>query len=80
MLQVKKIRYSAHHICLELQNGLIISVPFIWFPLLKQANIKDLKNYRITKNSIEWPNIGEAFTLTEILNSAGYPYPESMDS
>lgn len=80
MLKVKKIRYTAHHICLELVNGLILSIPFIWFPLLKQANIEDLKKYRIVNDCIEWPDIGETFTLAEVLNSAGYPYPEGLDN
>lgn len=80
MLNVKKIRYTAHHICLELVNGLIISIPFFWYPLLKQANIEDLKKYRITNDGIEWPEIGETFTLAEVLNSAGYPYQEVLNN
>ncbi|EHM46313.1 MAG: DUF2442 domain-containing protein [Yokenella regensburgei] len=79
MLEMKKARYTAHHICLELKNGLILSIPYYWFPLLKQARIADLKNYKITPEGIEWPDIGESLTLNEVLNSAGYPIPDNID-
>ncbi|KLL04315.1 MAG: hypothetical protein MRECE_1c107 [Mycoplasmataceae bacterium CE_OT135] len=48
-----------------LDDGRKLSIPTTWFPRLRKANLKQLKNYRILPDGyhLHWPELDEDLSL-----------------
>jgi len=73
-LRVLSLECNKQEITAFLEDGRKLSIPNTWFPRLRNATLKQLKNYRILPDGyhIHWPAIDEDISLrvfTEGLNS-----------
>lgn len=58
-LEGKSVSFNNNYLIVELEDGRIISTPLDWYPELKNATLKQIKNYIFIcrKTGIEWPDI-----------------------
>lgn len=64
---IKRVRFTAHQLSVELTCGMSIAYPLDWFNQLKYAKIEDLKHFRITDNKITWTTLNYEVSLQELL-------------
>lgn len=70
----KDVRFDDEMMHVTLADGRIISVPIIWFPLLREATPKQRENCEIGGGgiSLHWPEIDEDLSLAGLLDGADW--------
>lgn len=73
--RIKDVSCTGEKLTVELCDGRSISVPTEWYPRLKQASPKELKNWCLSRAGfgIHWPDIDEDISVEGLL--AGRPAP-----
>ncbi len=63
------IHFSKAKMTIFLQDGREISYPLEWFPALRNATIKQLKNWRFIGKGegIHWPDLDEDISIEDLL-------------
>lgn len=58
----------------SLTDGRIISVPILWFPLLREASTEQRNQFEISGGgiSIHWPEIDEDISVAGLLDGADW--------
>jgi hypothetical protein len=66
------LRFDEDMMYVTLQDGRLIGVPIIWFPLLHEASPKARQNYEIGGGgvSLHWPDIDEDISVAGLLAGA----------
>jgi len=64
-----KVWFSKDMLYVLLQDGREIGVPLLWFPRLRKANQKQLKNWRFIGNGIgiHWDSLDEDISISALL-------------
>lgn len=63
------LQFSTAKMTVFLEDGREISFPIEWFPRLRNASMKQLKNWRFIGNGegIHWPDLDEDLSIEELL-------------
>lgn len=63
------IQFSSAKMTIILEDGREISYPLEWFPSLRNATAKQLKDWRFIGNGegIHWPELDEDLSVEELL-------------
>jgi hypothetical protein len=65
------LRFDEDMMYVTLQDGRLIGVPIIWFPLLHEASPKARQNYESGGGvSLHWPDIDEDISVAGLLAGA----------
>jgi hypothetical protein len=66
------VRFDEHLMYVTLQDGRLIGVPIIWFPLLHEALPEAREKYEIGGGgiSLHWPEIDEDISVAGLLAGA----------
>jgi len=66
-----KVRFTDDMLYILLMDGREIGVPLLWFPKLRQANKKQLENWRLIGKGvgIHWEDLDEDLSVSALLNS-----------
>ncbi len=64
-----KVWFSKDMLFVHLQDGREIGVPLLWFPRLRKASEKQLKEWRLIGNGvgIHWESIDEDISVSALL-------------
>ena len=64
-----KVWFTKDMLYVLLQDGREIGVPLLWFPRLRKASEKQLKNWRLIGNGvgIHWEGIDEDISVSALL-------------
>ena len=70
----KSVRFDDELMHVSLTDGRIISVPIIWFPLLRGATPQQREHYEIGGGgvSLHWPDIDEDISVAGLLDGADW--------
>lgn len=70
----QKIEFDDEMMHVRLTDGRIISVPFIWFPLLRDATPEQRTQYEIGSGglSLHWPEIDEDLSVAGLMAGADW--------
>jgi hypothetical protein len=68
------VRFDNDLMHVSLTDGRIISVPIIWFPLLRRAATQQREHYEIGGGgvSLHWPDIDEDISVAGLLDGADW--------
>ena len=67
----KAVRFDSDMMHVSLLDGRIISVPIMWFPLLRAATPQQRENVEIGGGvSLHWPDIDEDLSVAGLLDGA----------
>jgi Protein of unknown function (DUF2442) len=68
------VTFDDEMVHVQLADGRIISVPILWFPLLRQATLDQRRNYEIGGGgvSLHWPDIDEDLSVANLLAGADW--------
>jgi hypothetical protein len=63
------VRFDKEKVHVRLKDGREISVPLAWFPKLKEASLKQRKNWRLIGKGIgiHWPDLDEDISVSALL-------------
>lgn len=66
----KSIELDDHMMHVQLTDGRVISVPLIWFPLLRDATPEQRANYEIGAGGrgLHWPDIDEDLSVAGLMS------------
>jgi hypothetical protein len=66
-----KVRFTDDMLYILLRDGREIGVPLLWFPKLRQANNKQLQNWRLIGKGlgIHWEDLDEDLSVSALLNN-----------
>ena len=72
--QAKSVEFDDEMMHVSLTDGRLISVPIIWFPLLRGATAEQRKKYEIGGGgtSLHWPEIDEDLSVAGLLAGADF--------
>jgi hypothetical protein len=70
----KSVQFDTELMHVTLTDGRIISVPIIWFPLLREATPQQRENCEIDGGGISlyWPEIDEDISVAGLLDGADW--------
>jgi hypothetical protein len=70
----KSVQFDTELMHVSLTDGRIISVPIIWFPLLRDATPSQRENCQIDGGgvSLHWPEIDEDLSVAGLLDGADW--------
>lgn len=70
----KSVQFDTEMMHVTLTDGRIVSVPIIWFPLLRDATPHQRENYEIDGGgiSLHWPDIDEDISVAGLLDGADW--------
>jgi hypothetical protein len=73
--RVKNVHVSEEYISVDLMDGRNISVPLIWYPLLKKATLEQRQHWEKCGGGygIHWPDIDEHLSTEGLLRGAPAP-------
>ena len=65
----KEISFDDELMHVQLTDGRIVSVPIIWFPILRHATPEQRKKYEIGGGgvSLHWPELDEDLSLANLM-------------
>jgi hypothetical protein len=65
----KEITFDDELMHVQLSDGRIVSVPIIWFPILRQATPEQRKKYEIGGGgvSLHWPELDEDLSVANLM-------------
>lgn len=68
------VKFANETMQVYLTDGRIISVPIIWFPILRQATAEQREHYEIGGGgvSLHWPDIDEDLSVGNLLAGADW--------
>ena len=68
----KFVRFDEEMMHVRLTDGRVISVPVIWFPLLREATRRQREKYEIGGGgtSLHWPELDEDLSVAGLLAGA----------
>ena len=69
---VKSVSFDDEMMHLSLTDGRLLSVPIIWFPLLRRATPEQRTNYEIGGGgtSLHWPELDEDLSVAGLMAGA----------
>jgi len=67
--------FQDHKLCIRLDDGREVAVPLEWFPKLKNANTKEINNWRLIGGGIgiHWTDLDEDIAVQSILQPYSFP-------
>jgi hypothetical protein len=70
----KSVSFDGEMMQVSLTDGRIISVPIIWFPLLRRATPEQRANYEIggSGTSLYWPELDEDLSVVGLMAGADF--------
>ena len=70
----KKVKFDSELMHVLLTDGRIISVPIIWFPLLRDATTEQRERYEIGGGgiSLHWPELDEDLSVANLMAGADW--------
>ncbi len=70
----KSVHFNDALMHVALTDGRIISVPVLWFPLLREATAEQREKYEIGGGgiSLHWPEIDEDISVAGLLDGADW--------
>lgn len=70
----KEVKFDSEFMHVLLTDGRIISVPIIWFPLLRGATIEQRQQYEIGGGgiSLHWPELDEDLSVANLMAGADW--------
>lgn len=68
-VKVKNVDFTKDHMTVSLSDGRSITVPLDWFPRLKNADMKTLRNWETAAagHGIHWPELDEDIGVEGLL-------------
>ena len=75
----QQVRFDKEFIWIDLADGRVIGVPFMWFPWLQNATDVQRQNYDLLGDSIYWEELDEGVDLVAMLTGLyinDLPHPE----
>ena len=70
----KSVRFDEEMMHVSLTDGRVVSVPVIWFPLLREATRRQREKYEISGGgtSLHWPELDEDISVAGLLAGADW--------
>ena len=70
----KSVRFDEEMMHVSLTDGRVVSVPVIWFPLLREAKPGQREKYEIGGGgtSLHWPELDEDLSIAGLLAGADW--------
>jgi len=68
----KSVEFDDEMMHLQLTDGRVVSVPILWFPLLREGTIEQRRDYRIGGggSSLHWEELDEDLSVANLLAGA----------
>ena len=65
----QRVRFNDSFIWIDLADGRVIGLPFIWFPWLQNATDAQRQTYELLGDSIYWEELDEGIDLVAMLTA-----------
>jgi len=65
------VRFDAHSMWVELDDGRTIGVPLAWFPRLLHASAADRQGCFLSRDGIHWEGLDEDISVAGLLAGRG---------
>lgn len=69
-LKGKSVSFNNNYLIVELEDGRIISTALDWYPELKNATVKQIRNYQFVcrKTCIEWSDLDYHLSIEAMIH------------